>query len=148
MARQYGVHRFQDKEREMEIDIRDYVDDEEIKQAILDGISGYSRDNAERVISNCGHRVATDVVNSSLGVTAEAEIAIKAREVISKLSSFTLFDSGGYGRPESEARKILNQSVLENRDAVSKAVKSAIHNLSKSEIVDIIKSGKVKMVIE
>lgn len=132
----------------MEVNIHDYVSHDEIKEAVLEGIKGYAASNAERVISNCGHHVATDVVNAHLGVGAEADIVIKAKEVIADLSGYTIFDRGGYGRPPSDARKVLDQCVRENKEDLSKAVKAAIHNLSKPEIVDIVKSGSVKLVIE
>jgi hypothetical protein len=132
----------------VEIDIFNYVNDAEIKEAILDGIKNYASSNAERVIANAGHHLATDIVNEKLGVNAEVDIALKAKEVISKLSSYTLFDVGGYGRPPSDARKLLDHCVRENKDDLSQAVKSAMHNLSKRDVMEIIKEGKFKMVVE
>lgn len=132
----------------MEINIFDYVNDAEIKDAILDGLKGYARDNAERIISNAGYALATDIANAKLDDDAGRKIYDKAVEILGDLSTFTLFDLGGYGRPPSEARQILNSAVRKETDALSLAVRSAIHNLSKREIVDIVKSGAVKVVIE
>lgn len=132
----------------MEVDINEYVNHSEIKEAILDGLKHYAHNNAERIISNAGHHLATDIVNKNLGVNAEADIAIKAREVISELSQYTLFDGGGYGRGPSDARKFLDQCVRENKDDLLKAVKHVIHNLSKRDVMEIIKDGKVKLVVE
>lgn len=130
------------------IDPISYVRAEDIRDAVLEAISGYARDNAERVIGNCGYHLATDIVNEHLGPGAPDQIAARASEVINDLSQHTLFHGGGYGRPASEARKLLDNAVRENKDALSAAVNKAIHNLSKAEIVDIVKSGKVKLVIE
>lgn len=132
----------------MDIDIHDYVNKDEIKEAILDGLRGYSRDNAERVISNCGHYLATDIVNENLGADAAGKIAEKAAKVIGELSAFTIFDGGGCGRAESAARKSLNNAVRENKDALTVAVRHAIHNLSKRDVIEVIKAGKVKLVVE
>lgn len=132
----------------MEIDIMEYVNDAEIKDAILSGLSGYARDNAERIISNAGYSLATDIANAKLDEAAGAKIYDKAVGLLDELSAFTLFDLGGYGRPPSEARQILNSAVRKEADALSAAIRSAIHNLTKREIVDIVKSGAVKVVIE
>ena len=123
----------------MNIDIRDYVNDAEIKEAILDGLKSYASSNAERIISNAGHHLATDIVNEKLGVNAEVDIALKTKEVIGELSSYTLFDGGGYGRPPSDARKLLDHCVRENKDSLSQAVKAVMHNLSKRDVMEIIK---------
>ena len=131
----------------MKIDILEYVNDAEIREAIIDGLKQYSKDNAERVISNCGYHLATGIVNEHLGEDAPEKIASQFHAVLKDLSPSTIFDAGGYGRPQSAARTTLDHVVNANKDAIDKAVKTAIHNLTKREIVEIIKSGKVKMVI-
>lgn len=132
----------------MEIDIEQYVDRDEIRNAILDGLRGFSRENAERIISNCGHHIATDVANEHLGEDAKQKISEKAISLLDDLSCFTLFDGGGFGRPPSDARKLLDNTVRENKDALSAAVRKALHNLSKRDVMEIVKSGKVKLVVE
>lgn len=132
----------------MDIKILDYVSEDDIKDAILSGIKDYSREEAERIITNAGYRLATDIANAQLDDEAGAKIYAKAVALLDELSTFTLFDLGGYGRPPSDARRILNDAVRQEKDALSYAIRSAIHNLSKREIVDIVKSGAVKIVIE
>lgn len=132
----------------MDIDITEYVDRDEIRNAILDGLRGFSRENAERIISNCGHHIASDVANEHLGENAKDLISEKAISLLDDLSQYTLFDGGGFGRPPSEARKILDNVVRENKEELSSSVRRAMHNLSKREVVDIVKSGKVKLVVE
>ena len=132
----------------MDIDIMEYVNDAEIKDAILSGLKGYARENAERIISNAGHSLATDIANAKLDDEAGEKIYNRAVGLLDELSTFTMFDLGGYGRPPSEARQILNSAIRKETDALSAAVRSAIHNLTKREIVDIVKSGAVKVVIE
>jgi len=132
----------------LSINICDYVNDEDVKEAVLEGLKDYAKSNAERVISNIGYHLATDIVNEKLGEQAEVDIAKKTQEVIEGLSSYTLFDGGGYGRPPSDARKVLDQCVRENKDELRKSVKSLMHNLSKKDLVEIVKEGKVKLVVE
>lgn len=132
----------------MQIDIEKYVSRADIEDAILDGIKSYAMENAERVISNCGHHLAEDIVNRHLGDDGKQKIADKAVSVIDELTCFTIFSDGGYGRPASAARSLLDDVVRENKSILSDVVRAAIHNLSKREIVDIVKSGKVKLVVE
>lgn len=129
----------------MNIDILDYVNEHEIKDAILSGLKGYAAENAERVISNCGYELATEISNQHLGTDAPLQIAKKCGELIEELSPHLVFSDGGWGRGPSEARRMLDTAVSQHREALGRAALKAIHNLTKSEIVDIVKSGRVTL---
>lgn len=133
----------------MNIDIMEYVNAEEIKDAILSGLRAYASSEAERVITNAGYELATDIVNKNLGPDAAEDIATVCKKQIAKLSEYTIFRTADiYGRKDSPAQVMLQQSIRDNKDILDAAVKKALHNLTKGEIVDIVKSGKIKLTVE
>lgn len=132
----------------MDIDIMEYVNAEEIKDAILSGLRAYASSEAERVITNAGYELATDIVNKNLGPDAAEDIAKVCKKQIAKLSEYTIFRAADiYGRRDSPAQVMLQQAIRDNKDILDASVKKALHNLTKSEIVDIVKSGKIKLTV-
>lgn len=102
--------------------------------------------NAERIIGNIGHEVATQMVAEALGEDANALIRDKAVETIGKLSEFTVFRRpDAWDRGPTPAFKVLMEAVVANRDLIEKKVRECIAQLSKREALEIIRTCKIQI---
>ncbi len=128
--------------------ISKHLNEEEMREIAIEEWRQICRDackgNAERIIENIGHAVATSMVSEALGETANEKIRDKAIEVIGKLSEFTVFRRpDAWDRGPAPAYTVLMDAVKANTDLVDKKVREAISQLSKREALEIIKSGKI-----
>lgn len=102
--------------------------------------------NAERIIGNIGHEVAIQMVSEALGDDANDLIRDKAVEVIGNLSEFSVFRRpDAWDRGPTPAFTVLMDAVKANRDLVDKRVRECIHQLSKRDAVEILKSGTIQI---
>lgn len=114
----------------MEINIFDYVTEEEIKQEILSGIGYKARSMSEqdfkRVMSNAFYGTVSDIANEIFeerGFKKEMEDEIK--RIIKGLSAFNVFvDDNEWRNKKSKAQILLDQIVEEQKEVLKDRVTS------------------------
>ena len=95
-------------------------------------------------ISNVAYTIVREAVAEVLGESADDLIRDKAIEVINGLSSYTVFhEPCVYSRKATPAWELLQKVVRDNEAAVQKVVAHHIHNLSKSDTLEIIKGSRL-----
>lgn len=100
--------------------------------------------DAERIMANIAYHVAAPIVDECLGEDAKDKISARVVEIISQLTEFSVFRRpDAWDREPSPAYRMLMQAVVDNRELVEEKVRGALHNLSKREALEILKSGKI-----
>jgi hypothetical protein len=132
------------------MNIADYLTEDQMREIAIDEWRRICREacngNAERIIENIGHEVATQMVAEALGEDANAMIRDKAIEVIGRISEHMVFRRpDAWDRGPTPAFTVLMDAVRANSHLVDKKVREAIAQLSKREALDIIKSGVVQI---
>jgi len=125
----------------MEINITDYLSQQEIKEIAQDElrvqIRGYfkNEENARRLLSNLSYHIVTEEVNKIVP-NYEQELVNKVVELIKKKDlTYHIFDFDTYGdgRARSLGAKILEQTVRENQQLIKDKVIEGIQNKNYSE---------------
>lgn len=120
----------------MEINIIDYLSQEEIKEIVSDELRVQIRqhfkneENARRLLSNLTYQIVTDEVDKIVPNHKE-ELVSKVVELISKKDlSYHLFDFDTYGsgKARSLGAKIMEEAVRENKQLIKDKVVETIQN--------------------
>ena len=125
----------------IEINMMDYVSEEEIKDAILESISSYARGCSEewykRVLTNVAYQEVFDEIDKELeSTTAKEIIKSKVKEQINKDGIYGIFrDKHTFGY-NSIGQEILEECVKDNRDLINKRVVEKINKHSFKELED------------
>ena len=135
----------------MEIDFREYISEEEMKEIIKDEVrikirQEFSREeNFKRILTNSLYeQVSYEII--SLENNGQIEpLKEQVKKIIEELSTYTVFgnDTTDRYRPKlSDNRILLNEIVKENRDELSKVVKKRLNDAYKeynarSDMADI-----------
>lgn len=125
----------------IEIDIMDYVSEDEIKDAILGSIANYARQQTEgwytRVLTNVAYHEIFDEIDKELeSTTAKEIIKSKVKELISEDNMYGIFrDKRMYGY-NSVGQEILEECVKDNRDLINKRVVEKINDYPFRELED------------
>lgn len=125
----------------IEINIMDYVSEDEIKNTILESIASYARQRSEawytRVLTNVAYREIFDEIDKELENTTSKEIIkSKIKEIISEDNMYGVFrDKHTFGY-NSIGQEILEECIKENRDLINKRVVEKINNHSFRELED------------
>ena len=132
------------------MDVREYLSEEQMREIAVDEWRRMCREacngNAERIIENIGHAVATKMVSEALGDSANDLIRDKAVEVIGKLSEFSVFRRpDAWDRGPTPAYTVLMDAVRANADLVNEKVRQSIHQLSKRDAIEIMKAGTIQI---
>jgi len=122
---------------QVEINIDDYLSDEDKRQLCIDYVKETLRgdhNHEERVLSNMAYSAAFAILDSVL--TPEMMVAIKqkATEQISKVSDFGIFrKKDAWGSEDSEAYVEVKKAIAEHKHLIKELVKKAIleHDYSK-----------------
>ena len=125
----------------MDIKVEDYLSTEELRQIAADAFTEAMRnkisEDLDRILSNAAYHAVWQKVDEI--------IAKKAVEVINDLTTFSVFRAPDRFGPSNHCWDVVVASVRKNSDLVDAAVKKAIHNLSKSEAIEILKSGVIQI---
>lgn len=104
----------------------------------------YFTRNHATAIGNITYPMVRELVSEVLGGDADQVIRDKALEVINGLSSYTVFhEPNVYDTKPSPAWALLMKAVEDNREVVEERVRHHLHNLSKNDALEIIKSAKL-----
>jgi len=133
----------------VEIKVEDYLSTEDMRQIAADAFTEAVRDNIssdiDRILSNAAYHVVWQKVDEIIGESSDELIAQKAAKIINDLTEFSVFRAPDQFRPSNHCWDVVVASVRKNSDLVDAAVKKAIHNLSKREALEILKSGVIHL---
>lgn len=128
----------------MNIDFKDYLSEDEVKEIVSDTLREEVRkhfrdeENAKRLINNISHQVIWDEVdiilpNSKQIVIDNVVKTIKEKEDM----SFYVFYNGDYGK-KSLGYQIMEDTVRDNKEAIKENISRTIINFDyKSEVWDL-----------
>lgn len=130
--------------------IEKYLTEDQMREIAIEEWRSMCREacngNAERIISNIGHEVATAMVVEALGDGANELIRDKAVEVIGNMSEFMVFRRpDAWDRSATPAYTVLMDAVKANKDLVNDKVRQCIGQLSKREALEVLKSGTIQI---
>jgi hypothetical protein len=126
-----------------------HLSEAEMKEIAAEEFRQMCRDYFARIghavaIGNVAYPIVRQAIDEALGGAADKLIAEKAIEVIDGLSSYTVFHAPSvYDREPSESWKVLQRIVRQNEDLLKERIQHHIHNLSKSDALEIIKTAKL-----
>lgn len=133
----------------MDIKVEDYLSTEELRQIAADAFTEAMRnkisEDLDRILSNAAYHAVWQKVDEIIGESSDEIIAKKAVGVINDLTTFSVFRAPDRFGPSNHCWDVVVASVRKNSDLVDAAVKKAIHNLSKSEALEILKSGVIQI---
>ncbi len=110
------------------INVLDYLDEEEIKAMVKDGLAAAIEKDAERILNNAAYQAVWTAVDAALDGNSKEKIINKAVEIINNLTDFSVFRRKGHGWDDHDsiAQAELNRAVLANTDLIQKKVKHII----------------------
>jgi hypothetical protein len=126
-----------------------HLSDVEMKEIAAEEFRQMCQDYFSRIghtvaIANVAYPIVRKAIDEALGGAVDKLIAEKAIGVINSLSSYTVFHAPMiYDREPSESWKVLQRIVQENEDLLRERIQHHIHNLSKSDALEIIKGAKL-----
>lgn len=129
----------------MEIDVKDYLSESEIKEIVKDELrfkirQQFDINNIERIFTNSAYHIVWEEVNKSIDYDMTETIKNKVIEVISNLSNYSVFRDKGdyiYGRDKNSiAQEYLNQYVEENKNIINKKVIEIMQGLDSDALRD------------
>jgi hypothetical protein len=123
----------------IEIDIDDYVSEEEKKQLCIEYVRETIRGsttNRERILSNMAYSAAFNIIDSALTPEMMQTIKDKVFQITSDPSSFNIFrKKDAWGSEDSEAYLEVKKAVSEHKHLIAPLVKQAI--LDKDYLKDL-----------
>lgn len=124
----------------MEINIKDYLSEEEIKDIIIKELRTKTKNDIERILTNMEYSLATGIANEMLNEQDKLTIRDKVEKAIDNIATYTVVYSDCY-RESSLAYKLMEQSVVKNKDKIESRVIDLIDRLDDYQIFDILKSS-------
>ena len=137
----------------MEIDVDDYLSEEDKKRMVVDAysyaINRRVESDFERILNNTAYNLVRSMVDDALGKDSKEIIKEKVIEVINKLSSHTVFNGpDAWDKTTSKGYDLLQESVKESAPLIESKVKSVIEELSDYKIRVLIKDVVGEMIDE
>jgi len=133
----------------MEIDVRDYLDEEDMREIAREQFSrAVERQlsdglEVERVISNIAYETVWRAVDDAVGEDAKALVAAKIPEVIDSLSCYSVFREADklLREEKSVGQRILDEVVAENRPAIEARVREVIDGIDANRLREDIRDA-------
>jgi len=126
----------------MEINIKDYLSEDEIKDIVKGELrskvaSIFSNESETvRIIGNMSYHFIWECVDKEIGGNLENKIKEKVIEVLSGLTEFSLFRrKDAWEKQESIGQKILDQAISDNSSIIHNQVKTYLENLDEDNYV-------------
>lgn len=127
----------------MEIKVKDYLLESEIKEIVKDELrfkirQQFDINNIERIFTNSAYHIVWEEVNKSIDYDMTEMIKNKVIEVINGMTDYSVFRDKGdyiYGRDkDSIAQTYLNQYVEENKNIINEKVIEIMQGLDSDAI--------------
>ena len=120
----------------MEINIKDYLTESEIKEIVIDefriSLRNHLRDEKEvtRIISNAPFYKLNEIVDENLPDGYKETVKNKITELINDLSSYSVFRYSYLNdrKPESLGSEIIESTVRENENLIKENVQKVINS--------------------
>jgi len=114
----------------VEINVGDFLSDDEMKQICIDYVKETLRGDAhqeERILGNLAYSAAFAILDSALTPEMMATIKEKATEQIAKVTDFHIFrKKDAWGEEDSPAYVEVQKAVNEHKHLINPLVKKAI----------------------
>lgn len=135
------------------IDIDLYLSEDEkrdiARQSFANACAQRSREDFERIISNAAYDVVWKAVDESFGGEAVTALKAKVIEVISGLTSFSVFrEPDNYGRKKSVGQEQLDAAMVEVYPALKEKALSVVNEFGEERMFDLIGTRFVWAVME
>ena len=122
-----------------EIKVDDYLTEDEIKDIVIDevrsGVRSRNEENLTRIIKNASHYWFRDIVSEVMGENFNEKIEEQVKEILSKVSSYTVIRDGSYGEKPSKAYLLMQEYVEKHKSILENRVKEKIENLSEFDVL-------------
>ena len=122
-----------------EIKVDDYLTEDEIKDIVIDEVRSNVRsrneENLTRIIKNASHYWFHDIVSEVMGENFNEKIEEQVKEILSKVSSYTIIRDGSYGEKPSKAYLLMQEYVEKHKSILENRVKEKIENLSEFDVL-------------
>ena len=122
-----------------EIKVDDYLTEDEIKNIVIDevrsSVRSRSEENLTRIIKNASHYWFHDIVSEVMGENFNEKIEEQVKEILSKVSSYTIIRDGSYGEKPSKAYLLIQEYVEKHKSILENRVKEKIENLSEFNVL-------------
>ena len=134
--------------------IEKYLSDAELKEVATEEWRAVCREQFERrtpetIISNAAYEIAYKIVDEHFELPLSEVISQQVAKVISELSDFTVFRSPStFDRTPSPAWKLLQQVVVEEKDAINKAVRAAASKIDEYDVLRLIQGATMSLKLE
>ena len=122
-----------------EIKVDDYLTEDEIKDIVIDEVRSSVRsrneENLTRIIKNASHYWFRDIVSEVMGENFNEKIEEQVKEILSKVSSYTIIRDGSYGEKPSKAYLLIQEYVEKHKSILENRVKEKIESLSEFDVL-------------
>ena len=122
-----------------EIKVDDYLTEDEIKDIVIDEVRSSVRskneENLTRIIKNASHYWFHDIVSEVMGENFNEKIEEQVKEILSKVSSYTIIRDVSYGEKPSKAYLLMQEYVEKHKSILENRVKEKIENLSEFNVL-------------
>lgn len=140
----------------MPINIDDYLDEHDKKEIAKDLFrEQLNKESLGIHISNAAYYVAMEAVSELFEESLEEKLVSKLKEVIEDLSSYTVFNEGGYGQPATKGQKILDKAVEDSAKEIEDKVHEImaekvqkLNDLDECWLRDLVANSGLKLTIE
>ena len=122
-----------------EIKVDDYLTEDEIKDIVIyevrSSVKSRNEENLTRIIKNASHYWFRDIVSEVMGENFNEKIEEQVKEILSKVSEYTVIRDGSYGGNQSKAYLLIQEYVEKHKSILEDKVKEKLENLSEFDIL-------------
>ena len=135
----------------LEININEYLSNDEIKQAIIDEIKASTRlkmatdTDTSRIISNACYEMASELCDEQLNTPIKKIIEKKVLEIVNNLSSYTVFSKpDAWDRQPNNMYLFLQKTIEGHKGLIGQIVADNIEK----QTLDYLKDDLKELIIE
>lgn len=125
----------------MEIDLREYLSDTDIKEICEDEVRKLARDmfasesTVLRILSNTSYEVVKNTIDAQFDIGMEKAIYDKVPEIINNLASYNVFSPpNAWDRKASKGWEVLQDAINDNKKLIEQKV---IESINKIDLEDV-----------
>ena len=124
----------------MEINISDYLSQSQMEEIVVDELRRIVRQKlssdseVQRIIGNAAYYKAYDILDNSLPEGWVKTVTGEVAEIVNDAKYYNIFRyNWSTNMPESQASRIVEQTVVENKDKIIKAVNEILDEKVKAD---------------